>query len=212
MKKGILFDLDGTLWDSAEGVADSWNDELARMGRPERCTAEWVHSIMGKNMDQIAMLTFPRETPEEAVRLLRGCLLRENAWLEEKGGVLYEGLEETLKALAEAGFFLAIVSNCQEGYIEAFLNHHGLGQYFRDTECFGRTREEKGANIRHVVDRNGLEAAFYLGDTMGDYQAAGEAGIPFLHAAYGFGTVPEGTPAIQDIRQLPEAARAFFGG
>ena len=54
MKKGILFDLDGTLWDSAEGVADSWNDELAQMGRPERCDAAWVHGIMGKTMDVTA--------------------------------------------------------------------------------------------------------------------------------------------------------------
>ena len=203
MKKGILFDLDGTLWDSVEGVSASWNLALERMGRPERVSEEYVHSVMGKTMDVIARETFPGETDADAQRLLAVCLEEENAYLREHGGVLYEGLEETLGRLREDGWFLGIVSNCQEGYIEAFLAHHGLEDDFDDTENFGRTGHGKGDNIRLVVERNHLDRAVYLGDTRGDYDAAGEAGIPFIHAAYGFGTVPEGTPAIRDIRDLP---------
>ena len=69
MKKGILFDLDGTLWDSAEGVAASWNEVLEEKGRPERCTVESIHSVMGKTMDAIGRILFPRDTEEEAGRL-----------------------------------------------------------------------------------------------------------------------------------------------
>jgi len=54
----IAFDLDGTLWDSAEGVADSWNAALERLGRPERLTAEDVHGVMGMTMAQVICLTF----------------------------------------------------------------------------------------------------------------------------------------------------------
>ena len=202
MKKGILFDLDGTLWDSAEGVAASWNLALERMNRPERMTEEYVHSVMGKTMDVIAQMTFPNEQPEEAERIMDVCLNTENEYLREHGGRLYDGLEDTLKALKGKGFFLAIVSNCQEGYIEAFLEYHGLGKYFDDTENFGHTRRGKGENIRLVAERNHLDAAVYVGDTMGDWEAAMEAGVSFLHASYGFGTVPEGTRAIRDIRDL----------
>ena len=211
MKKGILFDLDGTLWDSAEGVADSWNHALEGLGRPERLTAEAVHGVMGMTMDAIARKIFPKEREEEGWRLMEVCLEEENAWLRERGGTLYEGLEETLGTLKDRGYFLAIVSNCQEGYIEAFLDYHRLGKYFMDTENFGRTRRGKADNIRLVVERNRLEKTLYLGDTRGDYDAAGAAGVAFIHAAYGFGTVPEGTPAIRDIRELPAAAEAFFG-
>ena len=210
MIKGVLFDLDGTLWDSAEGVAAAWNEALALLERPERVTEEMVHSVMGKTMDVIARGMFPKETPAEADRLMAVCLDRENRYLEQHGGRLYEGLEETLAKLKEQGFFLGIVSNCQEGYIEAFLSYHGLEKYFDDTECFGHTLDGKGKNIRRVVDRNGLDPALYVGDTRGDYDAAEEAGIPFLHAAYGFGTVPEGTPLIRDFRELPEKLKDLF--
>ena len=211
MKKGILFDLDGTLWDSAEGVARAWNAALEEEGRPERVTVESVHGLMGKTMDAIARQMFPREPSSVAEALLEKCILLENEYLEKHGGVLYAGLEDTLSELKRRGYFLSVVSNCQEGYIEAFAGYHGLEKWFDDTECFGHTRQGKGANIRAVCERNGLEAALYLGDTAGDMEAAGEAGIPFVHAAYGFGTVPEGTPRIGDIRELPGMAEKILG-
>ncbi len=204
MKTGILFDLDGTLWDSAEGVAISWNRALERMDRAERVDVKRVHALMGKTMADIAYALFPREAPEEAVRILSVCTDEENAYLAEHGGTLYEGLEETLRALRRRGFLLAIVSNCQAGYIEAFLKAHHLAACFDDTENYGRTGMGKSHNIRLVTERNGLDRAWYLGDTQGDFDAATEAGIAFIHAAYGFGTVPEGTPRIMDIRELQD--------
>ena len=129
-------------------------------------------------------------------------------YIEEHGGILFDGLEETLAALKEE-YFLAIVSNCQEGYIEAFLKHHKLEKYFDDTENYGRTKRCKGDNIRLLVERNNLDAV-YVGDTMGDYDATMQAGLPFIHAAYGFGTVPEGTAKINDIRELPEKVKEIF--
>ena len=209
MKKGILFDLDGTLWDCAEGLAAARNEALTEMGRPERVTTGSIHGLMGKTMDVIAWETFPTEPKPEAERLLAFCLKRENRYLREHGGILYEGLEDTLRELKRRGYFLGIVSNCEEGYIEAFLAHHGLAAYFDDTENFGHTGRGKGSNIRLVKERNGLDWVLYLGDTQGDYDAAAEAGVLFLHAAYGFGTVPEGTPAIRDFRELPDRVRAL---
>jgi phosphoglycolate phosphatase len=81
-----------------------------------------------------------------------------------------------------------------------------LEKYIDDTENYGRTLHGKGDNIKLVVERNHLDKAVYVGDIMGDYNSTMEAGLPFIHAAYGFGTVPAGTPAIEDIRQLPEKA------
>ena len=90
------------------------------------------------------------------------------------GGILFEGLEETLEYLS-GKYKLYIVSNCQKGYIEAFLEFHKLGKYFVDRENAENTGLSKGKNIRLVMARNGLENTVYVGDTIGDQNAAKEA-------------------------------------
>ena len=208
-KKAIIFNLDGTLWDSAQAVVDSWNEKITYFPDIDYyITMEQMYGYMGKTMEEIGLSFFNTVSKERALELLKICMDYENLYIEEHGGILFDGLEETLAALKEE-YFLAIVSNCQEGYIEAFLKHHKLEKYFDDTENYGRTKRCKGDNIRLLVERNNLDAV-YVGDTMGDYDATMQAGLPFIHAAYGFGTVPEGTEKIDDIRELPEKVKEIF--
>lgn len=205
MKKAILFDLDGTLWDSSEAVCAAWNECMETFPDiPYRTTAAQMQSYMGLPMDEIAVRVFHTVSRERALELLKVCEAHENDYIEAHGGALMPELVPVLEALREQGHFLAVVSNCQEGYVKAFLNHHDMWQYFEDYEEYGRTGRLKAENIRLVLKRNGLAAAdaVYVGDTMGDYESAMEAGTSFLHAAYGFGTVPEGTPAIHSLRDL----------
>ena len=211
MKKGIIFDLDGTLWDSSETVVDSWNEKLKSIPDADyEMSYEQMKGYMGLTMEEIAYSFFCNDTKERAMELLNLCTDYENEYIEKHGGRLFNGLEETLAKLHE-DYFLAIVSNCQEGYIEAFLKYHKLEDFFDDIESYGRTQHGKGYNIRLVVERNHLDKAVYVGDIMGDYNSAMEAGIPFIYAAYGFGKVPEGTPEIPDIRELPEKAKEILG-
>lgn len=208
-KKAIIFDLDGTLWDSAQAVVDSWNEKITYFPDIDYyITMEQMYGYMGKTMEEIGLSFFNTVSKERALELLKICMDYENLYIEEHGGILFEGLEETLATLKEE-YFLAIVSNCQEGYIEAFLKHHKLEQYFDDTENYGRTKRCKGDNIKLLVERNNVDAVC-VGDTMGDYDATMQAGLPFIHAAYGFGTVPEGTAKIDDIRQLPEKVKEIL--
>lgn len=202
MKKGIIFDLDGTLWDSAQAVVDSWNvviDSLPDFHR--RITVEDMESLMGKTMDDIAYAYFNTVSRERAIEILQACMDYENEYLEKVGGILYPHLEEVLADLSK-DYFLAIVSNCQSGYIEAFLRYHKLEQYFDDIECFGNTKQEKDANIRLVVERNHLETAVYVGDVLGDYRSAMKAELPFIWAEYGFGNVLQAQYKIQALTQL----------
>lgn len=204
MKKGIIFDMDGTLWDSAASVAGCWTEVLKNQYSGIRTvTEEDLQSVMGLTMDKLAEALFP--TAEESIRMemLRTCCDAENAYLEQHGAVLYDGLEEVLKKLQEE-YHLYIVSNCQSGYIEAFLNYYGFGNYFEDIECYGNNQMKKGDNIRNVVERNLLDKAVYVGDIQGDYDASCEAGVAFIHAAYGFGKIEQDVERIGSLRELPE--------
>lgn len=209
-KKGIIFDMDGTLWDSAEGVAKSWTRIVnAEYDKDRVITVEDIHGVMGKTMDKIAAELFPELAEEPRLELLEKCCNDENAYLREHGGVLYPELEKTLAELQKQ-YHLYIVSNCQSGYIEAFLEHYGFGHYFEDIECFGNNGLQKGENIRRLAERNGLTKAVYVGDIQGDYDATMEAGLTFIHAAYGFGTIARETAKISCFRELPEVVREIL--
>ncbi|MCI5493496.1 MAG: HAD family hydrolase [Lachnospiraceae bacterium] len=209
-KQGIIFDMDGTLWDSAEGVAKSWTEVVAEKYTDQRViTVDEIHGVMGKTMDVIARLLFPELDKEQSEELLDHCCKQENAYLREHGGILYPDLEEIMQTLQKK-YHLYIVSNCQSGYIEAFLDHYKLGHYFEDIECYGNTGEKKAGNIRAVVARNALTDAVYVGDIQGDYDASCEAGVRFIHAAYGFGTIDRKVPAIGQLSDLPEVIDGVF--
>ena len=210
MKKGIIFDMDGTLWDSAEEVAKSWT-EIVKKEYPDlpEITTEDIQGVMGKTMDVIARLLFPSLDETAQMELLDKCCKWENDYLREHGGVLYPELEETLKIL-QKDYNLYIVSNCQSGYIEAFLEHYDFGKYFSDIECYGNNKLSKGKNIRLVTDRNNLDKAVYVGDIQGDYEATMEAGLEFIHAAYGFGQISEPVKAIKTFSELPEVVKTIL--
>ena len=205
-KKGILFDLDGTLWDSSEGVAKSFNIALSQLGYDLELTKQDMQSVMGKVMDEIAHIFFDKLDPEKAEDIMRCCTKVEGEYIAKFGGPIYEGLEQTLKKLKQEGWFIACVSNCQSGYIEAFLQFSGLGEYFDDIECWGNTQKLKAYNISLTASRNNLTHVVYVGDTLGDYNSACEAGAKFIHASYGFGEVPAGTPKIARLSELPDLA------
>lgn len=210
MKQGIIFDMDGTLWDAGISIAEAWNIVIKRRGLDmENMTADHIHGIMGKTIDGIADALFGAYSKEERMDITRECLEYENVYLAEHGGELFEHLEEVLKELSKQ-YPLYIVSNCEKGYIEGFLKYYGFGKYFKDFESHGNTMLSKGQNIKLVAERNGLSDVVYIGDIQSDYNASREAGVQFIHASYGFGTIDEDVMAISCIAQLPDAIRKIF--
>ncbi len=209
-KSGIIFDMDGTLWDSAKAVADSWTEVVAREYTPERViTEEEIKSVMGLTMDKLAARIFPELPEEKRLQLLEVCGREENEYLRTHGAIVYPQVEETFQKLKEK-YHLYIVSNCQSGYIEAFLEYYGYGKYIEDTECYGNNGLVKGENIRKVAERNHLTKAVYVGDIQGDYDASMQAGVEFIHAGYGFGTVDANVPEIAAFAELPEVVKSVL--
>ena len=183
----IIFDLDGTLWDSTNEVVTSWNSVMNKYDNVKKeITLEELKGYMGLPLDEIRKKMLPDMDEEEAKNLMKECCEIENKYLIKHGAILYDRLEETLKELSKK-YKLFIVSNCQDGYIEAFLEYNNFHKYFKDFECPGKSNLLKAENIGLVIERNNLKNPIYVGDTQTDYDAAKKAGIPFVFAKYGFG-------------------------
>ena len=100
MKKAIIFDMDGTLWDSAKQVTDSWNIVLEKRGI-KQITNEDMQSCMGLAMDDIFKKLFENSDENERKSLQKECETFENEYLKTHCGMLYDGLQETLQKLKE---------------------------------------------------------------------------------------------------------------
>ncbi len=200
---GVIFDLDGTLWDSCSGVAESWNRSLEKhFGQAGQFTPEDVRGIMGLTFREIAETLFI-QYGRKAEDVCAMCLKDEPDYLAKGGAQVYDGVGDMLRRMSkETGLF--IVSNCQSGYIESFLSFSGLGEYISDIACEGDTGLSKAENIRLICRRNDIHRPVYVGDTVFDQRSAAEAGSAFIHAAYGFGRAEPPAVSIGAPAELPE--------
>lgn len=209
-ENALIFDLDGTLWNSSQEVVTAWNTALARhKDLQKQITVSDMQSYMGKQMEAIMELILPDCEEDRRLELLDECCREEHAYLREHGAPLYPDIIETLTELKKQ-YQLYIVSNCQDGYIQTFLDYYKLWDLFDDFENPGRTNLDKAGNISLVIERNKVKKACYIGDTLGDQQASDKAGIPFIHAAYGFGKPDRKCPEINSMKELPEVIKAIF--
>ena len=203
----IIFDVDGTLWDSTEIVAEAWNDYLTNTEHMDTdVSSRRLMGLFGQLLPDIAKALFPKLPESEQLRIIDGCCQAEHEALLRKCASLYPQLEETLKILS-ARFPLFIVSNCQAGYIEVFLQATGFGHYFKGHLCPGDTGMAKAKNIMKIRDDFDLKAPVYVGDTLGDFNACRKADIPFIFAEYGFGEVEAPDYRISSPADLVELCR-----
>ena len=206
----LIFDLDGTLWNSSEQVAESWNIVLNQYApNLPPFTGADIRSVMGRTMDEISdVLLSDKEIPDRRALFAR-CEEYEVEYIARHGGNLFPGVKETIRKLYQSGYKMSVVSNCQRGYISSFFVSTDLGKYFCDLEEWGNTGLLKADNIRLVMERNHFDKAVYIGDTAGDETSAHRAGIPFIFASYGFGSAVSPEAVISSFADLPEILTGF---
>jgi len=188
--ESLIFDIDGTLWDSRALVAEGYNIQLKAEGLEHLfVTEETLKPLFGKVMTEIADSILASIPESERYDLMERCMATENRYLEENPcHIGYPKVKETLEKLAE-NHRLFIVSNSQSGYPELCMEKLGIESLFEGHMCFGDTGTCKGETIRRLMEKHGITDACYIGDTQGDLDAADYAGLPFVYCTYGFGQV-----------------------
>jgi phosphoglycolate phosphatase len=200
MNQPLIFDLDGTLWDTSEVCAEAWNHAMAGRGFRTLTTSD-LGGIMGLTREEVRLRFFAELDADEGRRLLQLCIDEEIRFLRRRPGTLYPGVADGLKRLAER-HPLYLVSNCETEYLDLFFEGTGLGPQFLDSECHGRTNLGKAKNVGLVLERNRLTQGAYVGDTLGDQKAAEANRLEFWFAAYGFGTCTHADRSFPDFESL----------
>lgn len=200
---GIIFDVDGTLWDATFEGAASWSHTIKANSELnlQLCSAD-LKRVFGQPMDRICDALFPMISREERLTLGGLCFEEEIGWLQTHHVPLYPHVAEVFRDLSTR-VPLFIVSNCQSGYIEVMMETNQLGAYVSGHLCFGDTGLEKWETLKKLMDQHQLERVVYVGDTQGDYDTCQKIDIPFVFASWGYGEVPEAKLRIDDMQELP---------
>ena len=186
----LIFDIDGTLWDSRALVAEGYNIQLRSEGLGHLCLkAEDLTPLFGKVKEDLANALFAMLPEEGRNALMNRCMDSEREYMAAlECAIGYPKVKETLEELAKK-YRLFIVSNCDRGYPELCMEKLGIGHLIEGHLCYGDTGTPKGETIRKLMADHKITSACYIGDTQGDATAAEFAGTPFVYCTYGFGEV-----------------------
>lgn len=199
---GIIFDIDGTIWNTTNVVERAWNQALDECGLSHaHVTAKQLQGLFGLPMMEIIDSILPNESLEKKLEFKPLCYKYEDEYITRESGELYDNMVETIKKLSE-NYNLYVVSNCQGGYIELMLEKTGMKPFFKDFTCPAYTDKLKADNIKIICERNCISNPVYIGDTSMDQKACKDAGVPFIFASYGFGNVENPDYTIDKIDDI----------
>ena len=189
----VVFDLDGTLADTAPDLATALNHTLASLGRPP-IGAEAVRHMIGHGARALLRkgLAATGGASEELVERGFATFLDFYGANICRGSRAYEGVETCLESLREAGARLAVCTNKPESLTHLLLQALGWQGRF-DAVVGGDTlpvRKPDPAPLREAIARAGGGSAVLVGDSITDADTARAVGVPFVAVSFGFSDRP----------------------
>ena len=153
--KNIIFDIDGTLWDSTDVVAESWNEAIwEKAGIKANLDGDKLKKLFGKTMDEIGRLMLPTLDDEKRAEVCQACYDYEDAYLEKHSGVFYDGVIDTLNELVATNDFdlVRLLPFC-DFLIELLLAGDTVNKedIFRYYEMYSRTLQYNSSLLNYVV-------------------------------------------------------------
>ena len=194
MYRVILFDLDGTLTESGEGITRSVQYALEKIGKPEEDREKLKVFVGPPLLEQFMNYAgLDEETARRAVEYYRERYKKQGIFENE----LYPGVEQMLRELREKGFRLAVASSKPEYFVTQILEYFHINQYFEQIVGSGLdgSRSSKAEVIEETLARLQMsdhrQDVLMVGDRKYDVLGAREAGLSCLAVSYGYGSVEE---------------------
>ena len=190
MKKAILFDLDGTLTDSGEGIMNCAKLALEHYGLPIPSEAE-LRTFVGPPLhDSFIRFGVPAEEADNAIKIYRSRYIPIGKFENHP----YEGIQDTLEKLKALGHTLYVATSKPETMSVEILEHFDMAKYFDIIAgaSFDRSRSSKEDVIAYLLDQCGdYDEKIMVGDTAFDVIGAKAHGIPTVGVAWGYGKVED---------------------
>ena len=209
MKKAIIFDLDGTLWEVIDPTYKAVN-VVAEKYHLKGISRETVCNTFGLDKEGVAKKLFPDVDLRDALRYVDESSKLNVQAIIEYGGTVYPNLDVVLSHLKNH-YQLFIVSNSSDiQYIEAFFRISGTKHYFRDYVAASQVGLSKGEAIQKIIKEYNIDKGIYVGDTVIDLEAAKSASVDFIYAKYGFGDGVSAYYSINNITELPSVIETIM--
>ena len=194
MKTGILFDLDGTLLDTLEDLADAVNHTLQTFGYPQRSLEE-IRRFVGNGAYRLIAQAVPEKGDVEAALAAFQPYYREHCQIKTRP---YDGIMAALEQLA-LEYPVAIVSNKPDAAVKTLCAQYFPGIYARgeSTDC---PRKPAPDMVFKAMAEIGVERCIYVGDSEVDVLTSQSAGVPCLSVLWGF----------RDREEMEAAGGRFF--
>lgn len=188
----ILFDLDGTISKSAEGIRFSLESTIKQMGKPVPDLSNYTLYIGPPLIDTFLNIChFTKEESAAGVEIYREIYNTKGKYMN----TAYDGIKELLEKLKADGKKIAVCSSKYELFAREIIEILGLSQYF-DAVCgstLDGSRKDKKDLIPYALNSLGTslekdrENAVIIGDTCFDARGAAQTGIDFVGVTYGYG-------------------------
>ena len=198
----IFMDLDGTITDPREGITRCFEYALNHFGIEVEDRAE-LEQFIGPPLRQSFKegFGFDEEKAGQAVKIYRERFIPTGMF----ENVVYDGMEDALQRLKEAGKVLVVATSKPEHLAVQILEHFGLDGYFDDIcgSCDDQNRNEKDEVIRYALEKHGitdLDDVLMVGDRKFDVIGAAKCGLKCMGVLYGFG----------DREELEQAGAAYI--
>ena len=204
----IIFDLDGTLWNTLDATYEGANLICANL-KIDQVSKEKIVNGMGLSFSDIAKYYMPKLDKKVREQIMEQIIAKTREIILKKGANVYKGVNEIIINLSKK-YKLGIVTNNNDEYVKAFLKVTSLENYFNCYIGAASYNLTKGDAIKKLLDANNITKGIYVGDTKKDMLETEKANATFIHAKYGFDQSFVAKYSINDIKELPKLINKIY--